>query len=176
MEDEIKPQLEALHADAFVWAVACCYGDRVEAEDVLQIAYLKIADGSAQFGGRSSFKTWLFGVVRNTAREVRRKRTARRLLLLKWNPEPSGPPAMPDDAAEAAQAAARLRVVLEGLSERQREVLELVFYHDLTVEEAAAVMDVSVGTARTHYDRGKKAVAAKLGELEGLEGRYAEVG
>lgn len=174
MDPDIKPQLEALHADAFVWAVACCHGDRVEAEDVLQTTYLKIADGRARFGGRSSFKTWLFGVVRNTARELRRRRTARRLLLLKWDAPVSTQPS-PDEAVASAQLAAHLRTVLDGLSDRQREVLELVFYHDMTVEEAAGVMDVSVGTARTHYDRGKKAVGARLEELARGEGRYAEV-
>jgi RNA polymerase sigma factor (sigma-70 family) len=49
----------------------------------------------------------------------------------------------------------RLRQTLASLSRRQQEVLHLVFYQQLTIEEAAQVLGLPVGTARTHYERGK---------------------
>ena len=54
------------------------------------------------------------------------------------------------------------------LSPRQREVLHLVFFHELTVEEASHVMGIGVGSARTHYARGKDRMAALLGREDEL--------
>jgi RNA polymerase sigma-70 factor (ECF subfamily) len=65
--------------------------------------------------------------------------------------------------AEQLEEREALLRALESLSRRQREVLQLVFYHDMTIEEAARVMRVSLGSARTHYERGKKSLAQMLG-------------
>jgi len=46
--------------------------------------------------------------------------------------------------------------ILLSLSGQQRKVLTLAFYHDLTLEEIAALLEISIGTARTHYERGKE--------------------
>jgi RNA polymerase sigma-70 factor (ECF subfamily) len=159
---ELRDRLDALHQESFGWALACCRRDRTEAEDVLQTVYLQVLDGRARFDGRASFKTWLFAVIRRTAAFERRRSVMRRLLLeRRWTAESSVIPDA-DEHIDGANRVERLTEALRGLSAKQHAVLELVFYHDLTIEDAATVMGVSLGTARTHYERGKKRLASML--------------
>ena len=161
---ELAEQLEALHPHSFGWALACCGRRREEAEDVLHDVYVKVLGGEARFDGRSALKTWLFGVIRRVATGRRRMQRLHALLDVRHALRIDGPThaALPDDDAVAADRRARTRRALARLATRQSEVLELVFYHDLTIEEAARIMDVSVGTARVHYHRGKERMAALL--------------
>ena len=157
-----QAELERLHPASFAWSLSCCRRDRDEAEDVLQDVYMKILEGKARFDGRSSLKTWLFAVIRRTAASRSRRRFVRDLLLAKWAREEV--PVLP---AEYSETATILLQALTRLARRQREVLELVFYHDLTIEEAAAALNVSVGSARVHYHRGKKQLLVQLnGKLD----------
>ncbi len=164
---DLEGELERLHAAAFGWALSCCAGDRAAAEDVLHASYLKILDGRARFEGRSSFRTWVFGVVRRTAAEERRRARLRRWLPLYWlapGSEPADGRPDPERALARAELTRRLERALAGLTTRQREVLHLVFYQDLTIAEAAEVLGVGLGTARTHYERGKTALRQRLEE------------
>ena len=161
---ELGAELERNHAASFGWTLACTGWDRTEAEEVLQIAYVRALDGSARFGGRSSVKTWFFGVIRRTAAGRRRTARLRRLALERFRGPVPTPIASPEEETDAGRDRARLRAALTRLSVRQREVLHLVFYGDLTVEEAARVMGVSVGSARTHYARGKTKLRELLAE------------
>jgi len=161
--EPLEQRLEALHPASFGWALGCCRWDREEAEEVLQTTYLKILDGRARFDERSSFKTWLFAVIRRTAEERRRGRWLRSLAALRWLDDPvPAPVSTPEARLDASETSRVLRSALQALPARQREVLHLVFYQDLTVEEAARVLGISVGSARTHYHRGKAALAREV--------------
>jgi RNA polymerase sigma-70 factor, ECF subfamily len=162
----LEAELAELHAASFGWALGCCDGDRGEAEDVLQVAYLKVLDGQARFDGGSAFKTWLFAIIRRTAAERRRRGWLRALALDRWRGGSVAPTPSPDPErlASGSETARRLRESLGMLPARQRELLHLVFYQDLTIEDAAEVAGISVGTARTHYHRGKARLRDLLGK------------
>jgi len=170
MDDvELRLQLERVHADCFGWAMSCCGRDRDDAEEVLQTVYLSVLDGHARYDARSSFRTWLFGVIRRTAASERRKAWLRGLLLIREAVSFADDAFVaPDGKVELDARCDGVRHALARLATRQREVLQLVFYHELTVEEAAAVMRVRVGSARTHYARGKANLAAMLGDIKEL--------
>ena len=155
--------LAALHGQLFGWALTRCGFDRAAAEDLMQEAYVQVLSGSARFDNKSSLKTFLFGVVQNLARN-RFRRLATRLRVVK------AIAADPNDGrvehSQADDAAHRqLWRAVEALPARQRDITELVFCRDMTIEEAATVMGVSVGTGRVHYDRAKRALADKLRTL-----------
>jgi RNA polymerase sigma-70 factor (ECF subfamily) len=161
---DLEAELTRLHPASFSWALNCCGRNREAADDVLQASYLKILEGKARFDGRSAFKTFLFAVIRLTAREHRRREVWRALRLAHWEavePVPLPPPDQ-QQAAEASERRARFLTALSKLARRQREVLDLVFGHDLTLTEAAATLQISIGSARRHYDRGKKRLAREL--------------
>lgn len=159
-------ELEQLHGQCFSWALTCTRGRRSEAEDVLQMSYLAIVEGRARFGGTSSLRTWLFAVIRNHARS--RWRRARQSLqtiarLASFAPPEEALIEMDSHADyRRSQDSDRIMVAWRTLPARQREVLDLVFYRDLAIAEAAEVLGIALGTARMHYERGKAALRRTL--------------
>jgi RNA polymerase sigma-70 factor (ECF subfamily) len=161
---ELEGPLRDVHEESYSWTVVCCGGDRAEAEDVLQETYLRLLDGRLTFGGGSSFKTWLFAVLRRAARDRKRRVASRLKLLARWSRPGEPRPAGQERRAIASERERQVRTLLAGLAPRQRQVLELVFYHELALSEAAEVMGVSRGTVSRHYDRGKRALLSSLEE------------
>lgn len=166
MDDaELRQALEQHHRAAYGWALACCSRHPADAEVVLQTAYLKILEGKARYGGSSSFRTWLFAVVRNTASDHRRREWLNRLRLNRH--AESAPPLVAhrfEDEVYRSEVQSLFLRALQSLPRRQQETLQLVFYHDLSLAEAAEVMGISIGSARTHYERGKKQLRRLMAE------------
>jgi RNA polymerase sigma-70 factor (ECF subfamily) len=156
-----KTALEAIHGQLFGWALSRCGFDEANAEDLMQQAYVELLSGRARFDNRSTLKTFVFGVVQNLARSGFRRHNKHLRLVDKFATEQS-------ESTEDNHETDSLKIVWEAvvtLPKQQRDITELVFIRDMTIEEAAQVMGVSLGTGRVHYDRAKKALAEKLAEL-----------
>lgn len=121
------------------------------AKDVLQQAYLKILEGQAKLKDASKAKTWLFSIIRYTAIDEIRK--AGKVISL----TDSYDPVEINEEIDATD----YEGIIKHLPEMQREVILMVFYHQMTIAQSAEILQIGLGTARTHYDRGKK----KLKEL-----------
>jgi RNA polymerase sigma factor (sigma-70 family) len=150
-EIDWKSSLQQLHPESYLWSLSCCNFDDEMAKDVLQTVYLKIYSGKANYNQKSKLKTWLFSVIKFTSVDFMRKNVNH---LEKLND-------LPYDIAEPendkhADNQGVFMLILQSLSGQQREVLTLAFYYDLTLEEIAALLKLSIGSIRTHYERGKE--------------------
>lgn len=136
----------------------------------MQQAYVEVLSGRARFDNKSTLKTFVFGVVQNLARSRFRRLAVHMRLIKTYAAVPAAEAVSVVDEDHYEQR--RIWQAVESLPRRQRDITELVFCRDMTIEEASAVMRVSIGTGRVHYDRAKKALA---GALAGLQPeRYAD--
>jgi RNA polymerase sigma-70 factor (ECF subfamily) len=143
--------LKSHHREAYLWARQCCSFQDELAKDVLQQAYLKILEGKTTLKDESKSKTWLFSIIRYTAIDELRK--AGKIIPLSTEYDPI----QINEEVDSTDYEA----IIQLLPEMQREVILMVFYHQMTIAQSAEILQIAVGTARTHYERGKK----KLKEL-----------
>lgn len=156
----ITSLLEQHHNDCYGWALHCCDRDREKASEILQTAYLKILEKQHTFKAASAFKTWIFIVIKNTALDATRaQRKSRKRMVgglpfqhVAYETDSAG-------AIDEKQQNAFFLEALHRLSERQRQIMQLVFYHDFSINQAAGILHISPGSARRHYDRAKKVLA-----------------
>ncbi len=159
-----RKALEALHSQLFGWALSRCGFDQATAEDLMQQAYVEVLSGRARFDNKSTLKTFVFGVVQNLARSRFRRLAVHMRLIKTYANAPVDE--VTNDGHEDHHEQRRIWQAVESLPRRQRDITELVFCRDMTIEEASAVMGVSLGSGRVHYDRAKKALAGALAGLQ----------
>ena len=155
-----RSALEAIHSQVFAWALSRCDYDRSVAEDLVQQTYVELLTGKAKFEERSTLKTFVFSVVQNLARS-RYRRIASRLKFTD-----SFAANTPNEAAVQSEPETKNAVwsAVQALPQRQRDIIELVFCREMTIEAASTVMGVTSGTGRVHYDRAKKALRLQLND------------
>lgn len=153
-----RSALAALHEQVFVWALSRCNYDHTVAEDIVQQAYVELLAGRARFQERSSLKTFVFAVVQNLSKNRYRRKASRLKLLDRFKKDGDSE----FTATQVSDERPEVWSAVQQLPQRQRDIIELVFCRDMTIEAAAQVMGVTTGTGRVHYDRAKKALHGKL--------------
>jgi RNA polymerase sigma-70 factor (ECF subfamily) len=138
--------------------------ERPAAEDCAQEAFARLlAQGAMPAAGA---ERWVFRVGRNLA--VDRLRHLRRIVPLSEGAESPFRPAAPG----AAGRRAALRTAVSELSSRQREVVALRIYGELSYEEIATAVGRSLGSVKQELHRAKLALKARLNgmDLEDVDG------
>ncbi len=137
-------------------------GDRGEAEDVAQEAFMRIWQQAAKWeAGHARFDTWLHRVALNLCYDRLR---GRREQPSEEVPETEDPAPLPDGHLEARQARDGMDAALAALPARQREALVLQYYQDLSNNEAAALMGISVEALESLLVRARRNLRAQLAQ------------
>jgi len=120
-----------------------------DAEDVVQQVFVKLANPGLRWTIRAKFRTWLYQVAVNTAREIHRgRRRSERLSGALQDLGETRPPEPPDLLLLDEFGAA-----LEYLSKRQRQVVVMRFLEGMSTRETAVALRISEGSVKTHLHR-----------------------
>jgi RNA polymerase sigma-70 factor (ECF subfamily) len=148
------------HVRVFRFAVRIVHDDAL-AEDVVNEVFLKVWRKAGTFAGRSQVSTWLLAITRHKAWEVARRRSTDRLddQAYKAVADASDDP---ETRTYKKQQGALLFDCLSDLPPQQREIIDLVYYHEKSIDEAAAILRVPRNTVKTRMFYARKRLAQLL--------------
>ena len=135
-------------------------GNETLAEDLVSDVFLDVWRQASRFEGRSSVSTWLLAIARFKAISARRRRTDAEL-------DESVESTVADTADDPAVVLEKknrdevLRAALTRLSAEHKEIIDLVYYHEKSVDECAQIIGVPAGTVKTRMFYARR----KLAEL-----------
>ena len=133
-------------------------GDLHEAEEVVQEAFARASTRWARLRDYDVPEAWVRRVAMNLAADRHRRRSRQIAALHRARPPASVPP-VSVEALALAQALATLPI-------QQRQAIVLYYLVDLPVEGVAATLGANAGTVKSWLARGRRSLAARLGEPE----------
>ncbi len=141
------------HAAPIMTFLAHALGDATTAEDLCQETFVRAWRAAPRFRSDAPLAPWLFRIARNlVGTEFRRRRVARAGLLGllgRSGGADSGPAADSNPGAPSDDLARSLDTAVAALSERLRSAFVLVRMQGLSYDDAAALLDVPVGTVKS---------------------------
>ena len=138
-------------------------GNREDAEDAAQEAFLAALRKAASFRRAAAFSTWLYRIAVNAATDQARRRGRARLAAL--DPEDAGLAVAPgSELGEAVASAVAVQTALVKVPEDFRVTVVLCDLYRIPYADAAQILEVPVGTVKSCVFRGRLALADHLGE------------
>lgn len=161
LKDQSEADLGILlerHRESLILFLFSFLHDMDDAEELMLDTYAEIAAG-CRFSGRSSFRTWLFSIGKHKALMYLRKRKAYAELEEGIEDESAVSPELSILGRERNR---ELYKAMEVINVEYRRVLILVYFEDMTVEEAALTMGKTRKQIYNLLERGKKALKEEL--------------
>ena len=163
-----KPAMQALFARhrtyVYRWLLRLVSNETL-AEDLLSEVFLDVWRQAGRFQRRSSVSTWLMPIARHKALSARRRRTDAEL-----DEEIAATAADsandPEVALQEKDRGELVRRALMRLSAEHREVIDLVYYHEKSVDEVAHILDVPPATVKTRMFYARKKLAELVNAAE----------
>jgi RNA polymerase sigma-70 factor (ECF subfamily) len=118
-------------------------GNRDDADDLLQETWVRVARSAKRFDTARRFRSWLYGIATNLARDLFRRRMTRERALRDLAAHP--PAASSANSVECGE----LRERIAELPENMRAVLLLRYYEGMSEAEMAEILDIPRGTIKS---------------------------
>ncbi len=150
------------HLRDFLAFAARIIGDRAEAEDVMQEAFVRVWKNAGKWdqGRKARFTTWFYRIVMNLCIDTQRRRKPASDIDAAAEMAAGGP--LPDDQLSDRQKAGQVAEVMKMLPERQRLAMTLCYLQEQGNKEAAAILGVSIGALESLLVRGRARMAELL--------------
>jgi RNA polymerase sigma-70 factor (ECF subfamily) len=133
-----------------------------DADDLLQETWIRVARFARRFDPTRRFRTWLYGIATNLARDWLRRQKTRRPGLLAIHRDEAPATASREDPAERRE----LRERVDELSDRMREVVLLRYFEGMNEAEMAASLGIARGTVKSRLHAALRSLRASYGAIQ----------
>lgn len=178
-EEAAFRQLFVRHRDDAARIIYRMLGPSPEVEDVVQEVFLHVYRSLGSFRGDARFSTWLYRLTVNVTRmHLRRKRSRPRFAdveVPEAGPTPDAPVLDPAEQVDQRARVQALYRLLEGISEKKREVIVLHDFEGMPAKEIADTLGIPVLTVRTRLFYARKELYAAMASDPSLRAVVATV-
>ena len=149
--------------DAYAFCLRLTH-DPEEAEEISQQGFVSAYRALAGFRGESTFKSWLYRIFINHFRDRRRARRREETRREAWEAERHGAAVLDASPLQMGELSERVKGCVQRLPDRQREVLVLHLYEELSYLEIAAVLECSYDDVKMNLSLARKRLKQELKE------------
>lgn len=132
------------------------------AEDLFQEVFIKVYKMIGTFRGESSIKTWILRIAANTCKDYLKSAYSRKVVPMMEFAEEAITSEDDYEEVESEDTAQAVKNAVMQLPENHREVVMMVYYQEMSLDEAATVLEVPVGTVKSRLARAREKLKEKL--------------